>query len=110
MSFQEACFVGNMHEFVHMLSIMSLHDMFKESSYWDNGSERPNCGVLGQFYSTAMQTMERTIPVQQSTLLWIRRSIRLLQILQNNDLTNFDIFFIQIGENDQDRERRRAWP
>ena len=86
---------------------MSLQDMFKESHDWDNGSARPYCGVFGlsfirplcrrwnegSFYNRLKFMGEALEAGGQSV-------ISLLQNLEQYYLTDYDICFVQIGEND----------
>lgn len=88
---------------------MSLQESFNESHYWYNGWDRPYCGVFGHSF------------IRRLCKRWNRRSlhndlpfsgeahgtgglsvITLQQILEKrkNDLSKFDICFVQIGEND----------
>ena len=87
--------------------MMSLQDMFKESHYWDNGSERPYCGVFGHSFIRRLcrrwnnRSLYNNLPFSGEAHGTGGLSVtRLLQILRNSDLTPFDICFMQIGEND----------
>ena len=86
---------------------MSLQDMFKESHYWDNGSLRPYCGVFGHSFIRRLcrrwneGSLYNSLPFSGEAHGTGGLSvISLLQILEQCDLSDFDICFVQIGEND----------
>ena len=86
---------------------MSLHDMFTESHYWDNGPSRPYCGVLGHSFIRRLcrrwneQSLYNNLTFSGEAYGTGGLSVtRLLEILQDSNLVKFDICFIQIGEND----------
>ena len=86
---------------------MSLHNFFTESHYWDNGSARPYCGVLGHSFIRRLcsrwneRSLYNHLPFSGEAHGTGGLSVKsLLQIVKQCDLTIFDICFIQIGEND----------
>ena len=87
---------------------MSLQNMVKESHYWDNGLARPYCGVLGHSLIQRLcrirwneGSLYNSLPFSGEALGTGGLSvISLLQILEQCDLTDYDICFVQIGEND----------
>ena len=79
---------------------MSLQDLFKESHYWDNGSARPYSGILAQLCRRWNEgSLYNSLPVEAHGTGGLSVT-SLLQILEQCDLTDFDICFVQIGEND----------
>ena len=87
-----------MHDLLHTSTTL-LCQRLGETLLWRFGA---------QFYSTPLQNVERGIVLQQP--LYSREKLTdsavyvsvtsLLQILDQCDLTDFDICFVQIGEND----------
>ena len=84
---------------------MSLQDMFKESHYWDNGWTRSYCGILG--HSFILRLCRRWNEGSLHNSLTFSEEARgsgglsvtsLLQILDQCNLTDYDICFVQIGE------------
>ena len=91
--------------FIHLHHVTSR--LFKESHYWDNGWVRPYCGVFG---TVLFYAFEEGGTRDRNTTAFIFSGeahgfgglsvTSLLQILDQCDLTEYDICFVQIGEND----------
>ena len=86
---------------------MSLQDLFKESHYWDNGSARPYCGVFGHSFIRRLRirwnegTLYNSLPFSREVHGTGGLSVTsLIQILEQCDLTDFVICFVQIGGSD----------
>ena len=82
---------------------MLLQDMFKESHYWDNGSARPYCSVLGHSFirRLCIGSLHNSLMFSGKAQGFDGLSVTsLLQILKQCDLNDDDICFVQIGEND----------
>ena len=86
--------------FIHLHHVTSR--LFKESHYWDNGWARPYTVLYYAFaegetrdrYTTAFIVSEEAHGLSGLSVT------SLLQILHQCDLTDYDICFAQIGEND----------
>ena len=87
--------------------MMSLLESFVESHYWDNGWDRPYCGVFGHSFIRRLckrwnqRSLYNDLPFSGEAHGTGGLSvIDLKDVLRNNDLSKFDVCFIQIGEND----------
>ena len=100
---------ARMHYLLHSTTSCHFKICLKtESHYWDNGSSRPYCDVFGHSFIWRLVcgrwnegSLYNSLPFSGEAHGTGGLSvISLLQILEQCDLSDFDICFVQIGEND----------